>query len=46
MFAAADESYAVANAHPATTRAATGCIGSNVEHGVALHLRSVHRGAS
>ena len=40
MFAAADECYAVANAHPAATTAATGRIGSNVEHGVALHLRA------
>lgn len=41
MFLAADESYAVANAHPAAAGAATGCIGSNVERGVALHLRTL-----
>ena len=40
MFAAADECYAVANAHPAAASAATGRIGSNTEHGVALHLRA------
>jgi 5-amino-6-(5-phospho-D-ribitylamino)uracil phosphatase len=40
MFSASDECYAVANAHPAATSAATGCIGSNLEHGVALHLRA------
>jgi Cof subfamily protein (haloacid dehalogenase superfamily) len=40
MFSAADECYAVANAHPAATSAATGCIGSNLEHSVALHLQA------
>jgi 5-amino-6-(5-phospho-D-ribitylamino)uracil phosphatase len=45
MFAVADESYAVANAHPAAAVAATARIGSNLEHGVALHLRAAFQRA-
>ncbi len=38
MFEASDECYAVANAHDAVKRAATGVIGSNEESGVAKFL--------
>lgn len=39
MFAAADECYAVSNAHDEVKRAATGVIGSNDEDGVAKFIR-------
>ncbi|GGD55820.1 haloacid dehalogenase [Paenibacillus nasutitermitis] len=41
MFAAADEKYAVANAHERVKTAATGIILSNAEHGVARYLQSL-----
>jgi len=41
MFAAADEKYAVANAHELVKEAATGVILSNAEHGVARYLHSL-----
>ncbi|HET8684381.1 MAG TPA: HAD family hydrolase [Micromonosporaceae bacterium] len=43
MFVVADESYAVANAHPRTRGAATGVIGANDAHGVAVHLQATVR---
>lgn len=43
MFAVADESYAVANAHAATICAASGVIGANGEHGVAVYLQTTIR---
>ncbi|MCZ8521099.1 MULTISPECIES: HAD family hydrolase [Paenibacillus] len=39
MFEAADECYAVANAHPLALEAADGILASNEEHGVASYLR-------
>ncbi|MBW7457583.1 Cof-type HAD-IIB family hydrolase [Paenibacillus sepulcri] len=41
MFEAADEKYAVANAHELVKAAATGMILSNMEHGVAVYLNSL-----
>ncbi|GAA1994210.1 HAD family hydrolase [Catenulispora subtropica] len=43
MFAAADESYAVANAHPAVLDAATAVIGDHRSHAVARQLRELAR---
>lgn len=40
MFEAADEKYAVSNAHPNIIQAATGLLLSNEEHGVASFLKS------
>ncbi|HZN20403.1 MAG TPA: HAD family hydrolase [Micromonosporaceae bacterium] len=45
MFVAADESYAVANAHPRTRSAASGVIGANDAHGVAVYLQTAVRQA-
>ena len=39
LFAAADESYAVSNAHERILAAATGVIGSNTENAVAHFLQ-------
>lgn len=44
MFEAADECYAVANAHEAVKRLATGVIGSNAENGVARFMESRFQG--
>ncbi|HET8684027.1 MAG TPA: HAD family hydrolase [Micromonosporaceae bacterium] len=45
MFVVADESYAVANAQPRVRSAASGVIGANDAHGVALHLQAAVRQA-
>ncbi|MGH3415603.1 MAG: HAD hydrolase family protein [Actinocrinis sp.] len=43
MFAVADESFAVANAHPAVLDAATAVIGDHRSHAVARHIRELAR---
>lgn len=45
MFEAADEKYAMGNAHPLVKEKATGVLATNAEHGVARFLRTINPSA-